>query len=296
MKPLDRRQWLALAGAGLVSGSAAAAGSAKPRSEVPLGIEDPARAFRLWTRLNADLRGRVLYLCQQGMVYGFRPQADDVPLAEFARRLYGYRSGIARLAEPLPDGSVRIRSRSWFLYTDAESGAYIRTLRNPYTGLEVDCAPRMGAVMEQIHAATGRVPDAAPFPLESSDAGQPLRLDVTAMGEHVWLRRNVFSRFKPPDTNWWKLEADMLTHCAKRADVLDASLGHVPNTTSHNLVAEWQTWMKMHGEPGHILFVGEGAFTHDPRELPGEFRAAVEAAFPATLDEPLQWRIRSDIS
>lgn len=295
MTSMDRREWLVVAGAGLVSGAASSATLGKART-APLDTQDPARAFRLWARLNTDLGGRVLYLCQQGMVYGFRPQSDVVPLADFARRLYGYRSGIARRAEPLPDGSIRIRSRSWFLYTDAESGAFIRTLRNPYTGREVDCAPRMGPVMEQVHSAGGRAPDAAPFPLEASDMGQPLRLDVTAMGEHVWLRRNVFSRFKPPDTTWWKLEADMLTHCARRTDVLDESLDHVPNTTSHNLVAEWQTWMMMHGEPGHILFVGDGAFTHDPRELPGDFRAAVEANFPGTLEEPLQWRSRGNIS
>lgn len=293
MRTLDRRQWLALAGAGL---AAVPASGAKRQTGAPLGIEDPARAFRLWARLNADLDGRVLYLCQQGMVYGFRPQSDEVPLADFARRLYGYRSGIARRAQPQPDGSIRIRSRSWFFYTDAESGTYIRKLRNPYTGAEVDCTPRMGPVTDQIHAMGGRVPDSAPFPLQSSEDGRPLRLDVTEMGGHVWMRRNVFSRFKPPDTSWWKLEADLLTHCARRADVIDESLGHVPNTTAHNLVAEWQTWMNMHGEPGHILFVGEGAFTHDPRELPDHFRAAVAAAFPGTLEEPLQWAARSNIS
>jgi hypothetical protein len=226
---------------------------------------------------------------QGGMVYGFLPQADDVTLEQFGRRLYGYRSCTVRRATPHADGTITIRSRSWFFYTDAESGQYIRTLVNPYTGKTVECPPRITPVSEQLHSVTGPRIDRPPFPYESSEHGRPLRLDISTMGGHVWVRRSGFSRFKPSDATWWKLEADMLTHTASLADVNDQRLDHILNTTSHNLVAEWQTWMNMHGHPGHILFVGNGAFTHHPDGLPPAFRAAVDDAFPGSLGDALSW-------
>jgi hypothetical protein len=82
---------------------------------------------------------------------------------------------------------------------------------------------------------------------------------------------------------WKRRSWDCRSGCALRR------LGHIPNTTSHNLVAEWQTWMKMHGAPGHILFVGNGAHAYRPTDLPETFQAAVAREFPGTLAEPLRW-------
>jgi hypothetical protein len=45
--------------------------------------------------------------------------------------------------------------------------------------------------------------------------------------------------------------------------------------------------MNMHGSPGHILFVGQGSQVDDPRRLPADFRAAVDAEFPGTLEQRL---------
>lgn len=275
------------AGAGLLASTGVAAPSSGSSANLP--TQDPAFTFRTWARLNADLSGRVLYMFQGGMVYGFRPQSDDVTLEQFGRRLYGYRSCTVRKATAKPDGTVLIRSRSWFFYTEAESGKYIDKLLNPYTDKIVDCSPRMTPITEQLHSQSGPRIDNAPFPFESSEAGRPFQFDYSVMGEHVWIRRNGFTRFKPSDTTWWKLEGDMLTHTAKLADVLNSRLTHIPNTTSHNLVAEWQTWMNMHGSPGHILFVGNGAFTPSPRALPDHFRHAVDERFPGSLAEPAAW-------
>lgn len=282
---------LAGAGAGWASGLASsdAAKSIAHAAAADLPVDDPAFAFRTWARLNSDLSGRLLYMFQGGMVYGFRPQSDDVTLAQFGRRLYGYRSCTVRKASTKPDGSVAIRSRSWFFYTDAESDRYIQTLVNPYTNKVVECPPRMTPITEQVHTVSGPRIDNAPFPFESSESGRPMHLDYSVMGQHVWIRRNGFTRFKPTDTTWWKLEGDMLTHTAALSDVLDSALTHIPNTTSHNLVAEWQTWMNMHGDPGHILFVGNGAFTHAPHGLPEHFRTAVGERFPGSLEEPVKW-------
>lgn len=286
MNTIDRRDFLlaSTAGAALMSGQRALAGlpSALP-------FDDAQFRLRTWLRLTADLGGRVLYTFLGGMVYGFRPQADDLTLADFARRLYGYRSCVARQVRAQSDGSYQVKSRGWFFYCDAETGVYCRDFINPYTQLRVECPPRMGPVTTQIYDAQGlRRPNGVKDP-NQTNLGPPYHFDHAVMGGNIWMRQNVFARFKPADTTWYKLEADILTYTAKLTDVANSRLGHIPNTTAHNLVAEWQTWMNMHGSPGHILFVGNGAHSFRPKDLPPEIRQTVDQEFPGTLLEPLSW-------
>jgi hypothetical protein len=249
-----------------------------------LPVDDPSFALRSWARLNGDPAGRTVWSTHGGMVYGFRPQADDVPLADFARRLYQYRAVTVRRLRFDTEGVLRIRQRFWSWYGDAGTGEFHREFTNPYTGKTVHCPPRMSPVGEQSMTRDGPPAGApTPFPAELSITGRPMRLDYAVLGNHVWARREQFSRFRPPDTTWFKLEADLVTHAARLDELLDGGLDHAPNTFAHNLVAEWQTWMNMHGSPGHILFVGQGAHVFRADDLPDAVQATIEREFPGSL-------------
>jgi len=207
-----------------------------------------------------------------------------VTLAQFARRLYQYRAVTVRQMRFDADGALHMRLRAWSWYADAASGEFHREFVNPYTDRVVQCPPRMSPVGETVMTRDG--PPAGrptPFPAELSTTGRPMRLDYAVLGNHVWARREQFSRFRPPDTTWFKLEADMVTHAARLDELLARGLDHVPNTISHNLVAEWQTWMDMHGSPGHILFVGQGAHVVRAGDLPGDVQATIQKEFPGSL-------------
>ncbi len=270
----------AMLAAGAFPTDAATRGAAARR----LPVNDPDFALRAWARLNGDPAGRTTWTTQGGMVYGFLPQADDVTLASFARRLYQYRSCVARRMSFERDGTLRVRARAWSWYANPETGEFLREFVNPYTGKLVRCPPRMSPVGEQAMTRNGPPPGApTPFPAESSLDGRPFRLDYAVIGNHAWARREQFSRFRPPDTTWFKLEADTVTHAARLDELLSPDLDHVPNTTSHNLVAEWQTWMNMHGAPGHILFLGQGTHLFTPADLPEAVQETIEAEFPGSL-------------
>jgi hypothetical protein len=286
MTTIDRRDFLLAgsAGAALLSGAQVLAGNPSA-----LPFDDPEFRLRTWLRLTADLGGRVLYTFLGGMVYGFRPQADDLSLADFGRRLYGYRSCVARHVRAQPDGSYQVKSRGWFFYCNAETGEYFREFINPYTQLRVECPPRMGPVTTQTYDLQGLRSANGATAADQTNLGPPYHFDHAVMGGNIWMRQNVFSRFKPADTTWHKLESDILTYAAKLTDVHNTRLGHIPNTTAHNLVAEWQTWMNMHGSPGHILFVGNGAHSFRPQDLPPEIQQTVTREYPGTLLEPLNW-------
>jgi hypothetical protein len=289
MTTVNRRTLLLAPGFG--AGAALWGGAAFPRDRAArataarsLPVDDPEFALRAWARLNGDPAGRAVWSTHGGMVYGFLPQADDVTLAQFARRLYQYRAVAVRQMRFDADGALRMRLRAWSWYADADSGEFHREFLNPYTNRVVQCPPRMSPVGETVMTRNGPPAGApAPFPAELSTTGRPMRLDYAVLGNHVWARREQFSRFRPPDTTWFKLEADMVTHAARLDELLAPGLDHLSNTISHNLVAEWQTWMNMHGSPGHILFVGQGAHVFRADDLPGDVQATVEKEFPGSL-------------
>lgn len=228
-----------------------------------------------WLKLVADLTGRTVYSLTEGMVWGFRPQADDLSAADFARPLYGYRSLIARKALRA-DGGVQLRTKGWSFYLDPVSREPIRELLNPYTQAMVACPPLSAPAASAVYGGPAAT-------------ATPQALAARRIGERVWLEVDKISRFKPADTTWFKLEADFTTYQVQVADLARAEAGHIPSVWSHSLTAEWQTWMRMHGQPGHILFNGAGAALPHPEALDPGFRRAIEQAFPGSLAEVRGW-------
>jgi hypothetical protein len=291
----SRRELLATAG--LVTGSgllgsaiAGEKGEARREAARRLPVDDPRFALRTWARLNGDPSGGVTYSFLQGMVYGFLPQSDDVRLAEFVRPLYQYRTCTARRMRFEADGTLRIRTRTWNYYANSVTGTLHREFTNPYTGKLVQCPPRASNAEERTMTAGPPASGSpGPFPVESSLDGHPMKLDYAVLAGDVWIKREQFTRFHPSDTTWFKLEADFVTHAARLEDVRNGRPDHVRNTISHNLVAEWQTWMNMHGSPGHILFIGAGGHVRHAGELPDSFVATIEHEFPRTLGDALAW-------
>jgi hypothetical protein len=227
----------------------------------PGGLDDKTRT---WLRFICDLSGRTTYGVLRGQVWGFKPQADDLTTETFAKRLYGYYGLAVRKAQSQPDGSIAMRFKGWSFYTDSETGAVITELVNPYTGKTVQCPPLSGPESKAVYGA---------------GPAAPLDLREKRLGPHAWVDLTRVSRFKPADTTWFKLEADMTSYACRATD-LDSRRTFVPSTWAHNLVAEWQTWMKMHGEPGHILFKGDGAAFTDPDDIPADLAAAIDKHFP----------------
>jgi hypothetical protein len=231
----------------------------------------------LGLKLVSDLAGRTTYAVTRGDVWGFKPQADDLTTEAFAKRLYGYWSLVARQARKGPDGSARLTTQGWTFYLDPETGETVTHIANPYTGETVPCPPLSGP------ARTAAFP-----PTPTVQASDP-DLREQRLGEHAWIEVTRISRFKPADTTWFKLEADITTHACRVADLDDHDASFIPNTWSHNLVAEWQTWMKMHGTPGHILFRGAGAFIDGPTQTPAALARAMTEHFPGQLAAIAGW-------
>jgi hypothetical protein len=234
------------------------------------------RGVETWLRLVADPTGRTTFAVEQGMVWGFRPQADDLTIDAFAKRLYGYWSLVARKMARTDDG-VSLTTRGWTFYLHPETGAIVEVVLNPYTGETVQCPPLSGPAFTAHYGTAG-------------PATSPLDLRERRIGDHAFIDISRISRFKPKDTTWFKLEADLVSYACRSADLDRPGGGLISSTWSHNVVAEWQTWMRMHGTPGHILFKGDGVLMPSMSAAPPALIAAVEARFPGTLAEAEAWR------
>ena len=265
----DRRSVLA----GLIPASlalSAALADAPALAAGPSGLDDKTRT---WLKLVSDLSGHATFAVERGDVWGFKPQADDLTTDAFAKRLYGYWGLLVRQATMAKDGSIALKTKGWTFYTHAETGEIITEVLNPYKGETVQCPPLSGPTF----TATYGVPGAAPAPA--------LDLRQRRLGDHAWIEIDRISRFKPKDTTWFKLEADLVSYACRAADLDDPNRRFIPSIWSHNVVAEWQTWMKMHGAPGHILFKGDGAFIPSLDAAPAPLKTAIDAHFPGTLAE-----------
>jgi hypothetical protein len=274
-----------------LTASLAAAGMAGPAGAAPeTGGEqrprDAAQAHLVWAKLNGDLSGRTIYYVTQGIVWGFKPQADDLSLADFAKRFYGYIGCSARKMHLGKDGAITVRSKSWNFYREPRSLAIVDQLHNPYTGATNACPPMSGPASEQV---LGAPREPGRYPVEFAPEERPYDMRIERIGPQAWVTTSGFTRLRPGDIDWWKLEGELDNYQCLGRDLDNPHLTHIPNTRSQNLVAEWQTWTKMHGTPGHILFKGDGAPLADPREIPTELVAAIDKYFPGGFMEVLHW-------
>ncbi len=271
----DRRELLSLI---LGGGAVAASGPmalAMPGPSAASVMQSGATARRLWARLVADLSGRPVYFFTHGAVWGFKPQADDLAVRDFAKRIYGYSGVAARRVVRDTSGTFSLQQKAWGFYRDPETDAITDRIPNPYTR-RVDRAPPLSAKLSS--RALG----------VTAPADDALQLRIHRIGPTAIVETNALVRFKPADISWYKLEANLENFACRTAD-LDGEAPHVPSSYSQNLVAEWQTWTGMHGAPGHILFKGDGVPLRSLDQVPVDQIQAIERFFPGSVKEIGDW-------
>jgi hypothetical protein len=274
---LDRRDLLLLT-AGLATGSllpipraiAAEAGQSTPNS---------ARdAYTIWAKLHGDLSGKTCFYTTVGDVWGFQPQGDDVTLADFGRRAYGYAGVGVRKMSRRADGAIVIKQKSWNFYRNPLTDELSDQIPNLWTGVTDTAPPMSGPVSETVLEPKPNDADKTPY-----------NMTIRKLGKHAFVSTASTARFQSGGITWYKLEGNLDAYQCLAADLTDEHLTHIPNTYSQNLIAEWQTWTKMHGRPGHILFKGNGVPLFDAREVPDDLIAAIAKFFPGQFDEVKAW-------
>jgi hypothetical protein len=284
---LDRRQLLHItAGAAATTGmlpGLASAGMAAAPADHPRPPVSAAEAHRTYARLVGDLSGKTVYFYNNGAVWGFLPQADDLTADTFAKHIYGSSGIAARKMRLEKDGSITMRQKFWAFYRDAQTDIITDRISNIYTGVVDTAKPMTGKTGERVLDAM--VPGAP-----ASDK-LPYNMLVRRAGGRAFVSTSSISRINPGGIPWYKLEGTLENFACSAKDLDNQALTHVPCTSSLNVVAEWQTWTNMHGQPGHILFKVDGVPILSADEIPEDTLQAIDKYFPGEFAEVRSWKM-----
>jgi len=260
------------------------------RGNVPAGIDlkDPEFNLSVLSRLQGDVREKLIYGFHFGQVFGIK-NGKDLPLTEYGRRIYGYEALGLRRARILPDGSVQSVSRGWLFYTDPETGEYIDKFRNPYTNEMVDVPVFRAGISGDTMTVKGPQVSAN-FTMESTIYGRPPRLDYKFFGGQAFVSRSAFTRWQPRGLPNKRIEMTLDVWQCKAADLFDASRSHIPSNTTWTSQTEFQTWLNMPADfSGHQLWRSDGMRVERIADLPAHFvaRCMADPALKAALTDPL---------
>jgi hypothetical protein len=252
-----------------------------------LPTNDPAFNVRTLGRLQGDLSGRTIWSYSEGLVFGLVP-GDGPALADYGRVLYRNAGVSVKMSRVLENGAVQDRSRSWMFYRDADSGEFLASFQNPYTGESVPVPTFRGGIGGSTMTVNG--PEvSANFTMESTVFGRPLLLDWRFFGEHAWVRRHAFTRWLERSSNTHRTEMTLDCWVCRIEDVANEKLTMIPSQHSWTSQTEWQSWLKMRGKPGAMLWRQDGAKLTALEQLPKNFIDYSEKMLPGKLTEPLAW-------
>lgn len=291
--PIRRALLVGPMAAGGISGlgSAALAASAPERatskSIARLPIDDPAFNVKILGRLQGDLSGKPVFNYVAGQVFGLVP-GDGPAIADYGRMLYLVEGGGVRISRQRADGAVEERSRGWMFYQDPQTGSYLDEFENPYTGKKIKVPTFRGGISGSVMTVKG--PEySASFPMESTVLDRPLQLNWRFIDDQVWISRHAFTRWTERSTGFHKTEMTLDCWACRLADVANEKLTMIPSRYSWTSQTEWQSWLKMRGMPGAMLWRNEGIILKSLDELPQSFVERSNLKLPGALSEPLTW-------
>ena len=232
-------------------------------------------------RIRARSDGEPVLWWWQGEVLGKRP-------GEIAKRLMRITGiGFNRLSR-LPDGLWESRMSEAGYYIDAETGAFLDSWTNPYTGRMVS-PPANRLRLRYLIEDNGTIRPSFPGAPFDGQVGAPL-----VVGDTVWSSERLAAQFPAPATpavpgapKGLAGEPMEVTHfCASLADVNNPLLTVVPATMSHTTMWSFYPWMDMAADAGYVLSEIIGMKIAGPADIPGALRARIERDHPGFLAKP----------
>jgi hypothetical protein len=232
-------------------------------------------------RIRARSDGQPVLWWWQGEVLGKRP-------GEIAKRLLRINGiGFNRLSR-LPDGLWESKMSEAGYYIDADSGAFLDSWTNPYTG-RVVTPPANRLRLRYLIEDSGLIRPSFPGAPFDGHVGAPVMV-----GDTVWSSERLAAQFPAPATptvpgapKGLAGEPMEVTHfCASVADVNNPLLSLVPATMSHTTMWSFYPWMGMDADAGYVLSEIIGRKIAGPADIPAALRERIERDHPGFLANP----------
>ncbi len=277
-----------IAGLGSTALASAASKRTGANGSTRLPTSDPAFNVRTLGRLQGDLSGKPVFNYVAGQVFGLIP-GDGPEITDYGRLLYRVEGGGVRLSRERTYGTVEEKSRGWLFYLDPQTGEYLDEFENPYTGSKISVPTFRGGISGSVMTVNGPEYNAN-FSMESTVFNRPVQLDWRILDDQAWISRHAFTRWKEGSTGLHKTEMTLDCWVCRVSDVANEKLTRIPSLYSWTSQTEWQSWLKMRGKPGAMLWRNEGVVVNSLDELPRKFVERSNKMLPGVLDEPLSWK------
>jgi len=250
-------------------------------------LNDPKDQLLIFEKLKGDLSGKKTYSFSEGRVFGIRPdQPDD--LNSFGKEVFRYSGCGIRIKRILENGNVETKSKGWLLYQAPTTGAFIKEMKNPYTGETVEVPPFRAGIRGGVQTPKGPIIDAN-FKMKSTAFNQPLNLVFNKIGDRMHVTRHAFTQWFEKKSQTNRTEMTLDTYDFDASYLTDRSIMHIPSDYHWTSQTSWLSILKMAGTPGHMLWTSSGSCFYKKEELPAAFIAATEERQPDIFGEPLNW-------
>jgi Protein of unknown function (DUF1838) len=289
----DRRQVLALLGAGMglsalgSTGSVAASAPAAARD-----WQDPRTLLDSMLKLRASLDARPVYMWLLGHRYLVMPDGRSLPLCSMSN------CSVTRSIRK-SDESFELTVLEYNYNTDFETREWRDSLVMPVTGRAVPTPQgRAEPVRHEWrlrYAYEGRLDEAHEFSeatLERYGADAQLTIDRTIhppdiLGNEIAFTQDWYLRVAPADRGkrgWWVREVSTVRGALR--DVVDRRQNYVPSRTSYSIVYDLQPWMQLEGVGGYVLTTAVGGKAARAGDLPEGIRRLMAQRNPESLGDP----------
>lgn len=268
-QPLSRRN--TFSGLSLVglAGLASALPDTSKAAELP-DMETPEGNLRNLLRMSASLDPEDCPWYYDGTIFAVIGEEAPRPILTFqGMEMYW--------AKKVEEGRYFFTGNTVSFMTDVESGDWLRTMDNPYTGETVDVPAavqggRPGRGFN--YTVDGVEPNWAADKIED----KPLKLWWTTAGDYVWLHdETVYPPGLPSPRKQRK------TNFARRDHFADPSVRNIPSTFTATFFSPWPRWMNMGDRPGHVIWHASGAKLKSIEELPAMYKARLLSEHPDRL-------------
>mgnify|MGYP001824295203 CR=1 FL=1 len=184
-------------------------------------------------------------------------------------------------------GSYETTAISMVFYTDLETGEYLRTFDNPFTGQTVDInyfPARPSKRVTSIMGPKSEPPTRPGYEIISSHPMGPAWVE----GDDVWVRVDDITRMEPetPEAGPVFRVNDWSTYHGAVSDVANTEIRNAPATWHFNDVLSFPPWLGMGDRPGDFVSRGFGRKVSGFRAMPDRLNDLIKERHPDIYKDP----------
>ncbi len=184
-------------------------------------------------------------------------------------------------------GAYETTAISMVYYTDLETGEFLETFKNPFTGQEVEVSYFPATPATQVRSI-----DESPEERPAGEGFRSIRIHplgpAVIEGDDVWVRDDAIFRMEPetPEAGRPFRGNDWSTYHGSLEDVANPQVLNAPATWHFNDILSYLPWMGMGDRPGDYVSRGFGRKVSSFDSMPVRLQELIRTRHPEIYEDP----------